>query len=60
MKQNLKSRIVFGLISGMIIAIILAFFDYFNDESFSLNKFLFIATGVGLINAVIFSRKRKE
>ncbi len=41
LSKRTKTRIIFGLVSGLTYAIIMWLFDYFNNEVFNLNKFFF-------------------
>ncbi len=58
--KDLKSQIIYGLISGFIYATFIATVDYFKDKEFSLQKFIIgmIAFGIAMFIATkIKSRK---
>jgi len=61
-KLPVKSRIIHGLISGTIYAVIMAIFDYFSGKDFSFPKYLFHMIFFGLVMTIIFNKKyiRKE
>lgn len=53
-KQPLRNIIKTGLINGLFFATMMALFDYFNHEPFSLPKFLFHGIGFGFFMALSF------
>ena len=61
--KNWKSRIIYGSVSGLVYALVIALLDYFNDEEFDLRKFilgLLIFGIVMMIIAKIRKPKNKE
>lgn len=56
-KLPLKKRIIGGLISGLCFALIMAAFDYFDNNPFSLPKFLFYALFFGFFMSFAFRHK---
>ena len=57
--DNWKSRIIYGSVSGLVYALVIALLDYFNDEEFDLRKFIigFVIFGIAMM---IFARMRKS
>ncbi len=57
---NLKSRIIYGLISGFVYAITIALLDYFNGKEFDLIKFVFgiIIFGIAMTIAVKINKSK--
>jgi len=54
-----KTRIMFGIFSGMIYAIGMAVFDYIDNQPFHMLKFLYHFLIFGLIFASIITYKQK-
>ena len=59
--KDLKSQIIYGIISGFIYATFIAIVDYFRDKEFSLQKFIIgtIAFGIAMFIATKI-KNRKE
>ena len=57
--QNLKSQIIYGVLSGVIYAMFIAAVDYFRDKDFSFKKFIFglIIFAIAMIIATRINRK---
>jgi uncharacterized membrane protein (GlpM family) len=57
--QNLKSQIIYGVLSGVIYAMFIAAVDYFRDKDFSLKKFIIglIIFAIAMIIATRINRK---
>lgn len=57
--QNLKSQIIYGVLSGVIYATFIATVDYFRDKDFSLKKFIIglIIFAIAMIIATRINRK---
>lgn len=56
-RLSLKTSLKIGVISGSIFAILMAAFDYFDDESFSLIKFTVNLLVFGVVMAIVFRYK---
>ncbi|WP_179335054.1 hypothetical protein [Winogradskyella costae] len=56
-KLPLKKRIISGVAIGLFYASLMAGYDYFTDEPFSLPKFLFNAFFFGLVMSYAFRYK---
>ncbi len=59
-KYSLKTRLIFGICSGLFFATGMAVFDYFNYEPFSLPQFIFYMFFFGLFMALAFKYKVKK
>jgi hypothetical protein len=55
-----KPFIYSGLIAGLVFALIMLGFDYYNDEPFSLFKFLMHFVFFGIFNSYLAYRKHKK
>lgn len=49
-KTSKHRFLISGLVSGLVFALLMALFDYYNEEPFSLWKFLFFFIIMGLLN----------
>ncbi|QNK77678.1 hypothetical protein H7F37_00895 [Winogradskyella sp. PAMC22761] len=56
-KISIKKRIISGVFSGIIFALFMAGFDYFDGTLFSLPKFLFHALFFGLFMGIALKYK---
>ncbi|MFK7782347.1 hypothetical protein [Psychroserpens sp.] len=56
-KLSPKSQLTIGVLSGLFFALIMAGFDYFNNEVFSFYKFLFYVICFGFMMALSFRYK---
>ncbi len=58
-KSNLWSKIIYGIISGLVYAITLALIDYFREKDFDLIKFIlgFVLFGIAMLIAVKINKK---
>jgi phosphate starvation-inducible membrane PsiE len=60
--QNLKTQIIYGIISGFIYASFIAIVDYFRDKEFDLKKFIvgLIIFGIAMIIATKIKSKKEN
>ncbi len=59
MNKKLKTRIIYGLVTGLGFACIMAGFDYYDDKPFNVLKFIFYFISFGLLQTA-FIRFRPE
>ncbi|PCI34929.1 MAG: hypothetical protein COB60_05260 [Flavobacteriaceae bacterium] len=58
--ETLKLKIISGVLSGLIFAVLMAGFDYYDAENFSVVKFIFHAVFFGFFMGILAKDKRKK
>lgn len=51
-KTRIKTRIIFGITSGLVFALLMWAFDYYNNEAFNIYKFVFHFAAFGLFQGL--------
>jgi hypothetical protein len=60
MKKHIKGRIIYGLVTGIIFASIMAAFDYYDDKTLNVLKFIFHLLFFGLFQALFIKFKSRK
>ncbi|MCF7569128.1 hypothetical protein L3X37_12240 [Sabulilitoribacter arenilitoris] len=60
--KDLKSQIIYGIISGFVYAGFIAIVDYYRDKEFDLKKFIigFVLFGIGMIIVARIKNKKEK
>ncbi len=56
----LKTRIISGSIGGLVFAIVMALFDYFDSKEFNLLKFVISSLIFGIFMFILVKTKNKK
>lgn len=59
-KITIKKRIIYGLVSGLVYALVKSTLDYYNEKAFSLISLIAEAVIFGIIMALIMHYKEKK
>lgn len=60
MVNNSRSRIIYGIVSGVVYATTISTFDHFQDKEFSFKKYILGVIIFGLVMIVVFTFKNKN